>query len=83
IGLEVVQSSAREDWIQALVRANFGVAFMPVSIARAAGLRFVRTDDVPIVREVMVILRAERPVSDAQQAVVDSLLAHDWAAMVG
>ena len=39
-------------------------------------------EDVPIVREVVVILLAERPVSDAQQAVVDSLLAHDWAPML-
>jgi DNA-binding transcriptional LysR family regulator len=82
IGLEVVQSSAREDWIQALVRANFGVAFMPVSIARAAGLSFVATEDVPIVREVVVTQQAERPVSAAQQAVVDSLLAHDWSPLV-
>ncbi len=83
IALEVVQSSAREDWIQALVRSNFGVAFMPVSIARAAGLRFVHTADVPIVREVGILMQAERPVSAAQQAVIASLLAHDWTPMVG
>jgi LysR family hydrogen peroxide-inducible transcriptional activator len=83
IELEVVQSSAREDWIQALVRSNFGVAFMPVSIARAAGLRFVHTEDVPIVREVQVLVQAERPAGAAQQAVIDSLLAHDWSAMAG
>jgi len=79
IGLEVVQSSAREDWIQALVRSNFGVAFMPVSIARAAGLRYVRTEDVPIVREVSLLVQAERPAGAAQQAVIDALLAHDWS----
>ena len=81
IALEVVQSSSREDWIQALVRSNFGIAFMPVSIARAAGLRFVYTADVPIVREVSILVQAERPISDAQQAVIDSLLAHDWSPM--
>lgn len=80
IGLEVVQSSAREDWIQALVRANFGVAFMPVSIARAAGLAYVRTSDVPIVREVSVLVPAERDLGEAQRAVVDSLRSHDWRA---
>jgi DNA-binding transcriptional LysR family regulator len=78
VALEVVQKSSREDWIQALVRANFGVAFMPVSIARAAGLGYVHTADVPIVREVNVLVQAERPASAAQQAVIDSLLAHDW-----
>jgi LysR family transcriptional regulator, hydrogen peroxide-inducible genes activator len=78
VGLEVVQKSSREDWIQALVRANFGIAFMPVSIANAAGLSFVHTADVPIIREVNVLVQAERPNSVAQQAVIDSLLAHDW-----
>jgi hypothetical protein len=38
----------------------------------------VHTADVPIVREVSVLTQAERPVSAAQQAVIDSLLAHDW-----
>lgn len=78
VSLEVVQKSSREDWIQALVRANFGIAFMPVSIASAAGLGYVHTADEPIVREVSVLVQAERPVSVAQQAVIDSLLAHDW-----
>jgi len=78
VRLEVVQQSAREDWIQALVRANFGVAFMPFSIAQAAGLAYVTMIDVPIVREVSVLTQAERPASKAQQAVIDSLAAHGW-----
>ena len=80
VALEVVQQSSREDWIQAMVRANFGVAFMPISIARAAGLSYVSTTDVPIVREVSVLVQAERPTSLAQQAVIDSLVAHGWGA---
>jgi len=79
IGLEVVQKSSREDWIQALVRANFGIAFMPLSIAAAAGLDHVHTTDVPIVRQVNVLTQAERPTTPAQQAVIDSLVAHDWS----
>jgi len=79
VALEVVQKSPREDWIQALVRANFGIAFMPVSIADAAGLAHVRTADVPIVREVSVLVQGERPPTAAQQAVVDSLRAHRWS----
>ena len=46
VDLEVVQQSAREDWIQAMVRANFGVSFMPQSIAEAAGLAFVHAADI-------------------------------------
>jgi DNA-binding transcriptional LysR family regulator len=78
VKLEVVQQSSREDWIQALVRANFGIAFMPISIARTAGLAYVTMTDVPIVREVSVLTQAERPTSAAQQAVIDSLVAHGW-----
>ncbi|MEO5738001.1 MAG: LysR family transcriptional regulator [Variovorax sp.] len=78
IELEVVQQSAREDWIQAMVRANFGVAFMPISIARAAGLEYVFTTDLPIVREVSVLMQAERDPTAAQQAVIDSLVSHRW-----
>jgi LysR family transcriptional regulator, hydrogen peroxide-inducible genes activator len=76
--LEMVQQSSREDWIQALVRANFGVAFMPISLARAARLDFVTMTDVPIVRKVSVLRSAERPISAAQQAVIDSLAVYGW-----
>ena len=78
VRLEVVQQSSREDWIQALVRANFGVAFMPITIARSAGLSYVTMTDVPIVREVSVLRQAERPLSGSQKAVIDSLVAHGW-----
>jgi len=82
VALQVVQQSAREDWIQAFVRANFGVAFMPVSIAEGAGLSYVHTADVPIVRDVKALLQAERPITVAQQAVIDSLAAHQWKSAV-
>ena len=78
VSVEVVQQSSREDWIQAMVRANFGVAFMPVSIARSAGLKYVTLTDIPIVREVSVLTQAERPPSAAQQAVIDSLTTYGW-----
>lgn len=79
VALEVVHKSPREDWIEAFVRANFGVAFMPVSIAETAGLDYVRTSDCPIVHEVGVLVQAERPMTAAQQSVIDSLVAYDWA----
>lgn len=76
--LEVVQQSSREDWIQALVRANFGVAFMPISLARAADLAYVTMTNVPIVRQVSVLTQTERPTTATQQAVIDSLLTYSW-----
>lgn len=79
VRLQVVQQSHREDWIQAFVRSNFGIAFMPESIARAAGLAHVRTGDFPIVREVSLVMPAERPPTPAQQAVIDALGGFAWA----
>ena len=76
--IEVVQRSPREDWIQALVRANFGVAFMPRSLADSACLDHVCIADAEIVREVCLLTLRDCPVSAAQRVVVDSLLAHDW-----
>jgi DNA-binding transcriptional LysR family regulator len=78
VALEVVQKSPREDWIQAFVRANFGVAFMPLTIAQAARLAYVRTADCPIVREISAVVQAERPLTAAQQAVFDALAHHTW-----
>jgi hypothetical protein len=51
---------------------------MPISIAEAAGLGYVYTRDVPIVREVNLAVQAGRPAMPALQAVIDSLTAHDW-----
>jgi DNA-binding transcriptional LysR family regulator len=78
VDVDVVQQSPREDWIQALVRSNFGVAFMPESIAREAGLSFVYTADCVIEREVSVLFQAERQITPAQQAVVDVLASHAY-----
>jgi LysR family transcriptional regulator, hydrogen peroxide-inducible genes activator len=78
IALQTVQQSNREDWIQSFVRADFGVAFMPLSIARSANLDYVVTADCGVVRNVSVFLQAERPVTANQQLVIDLLVSHDW-----
>lgn len=78
VDVDVVQQSPREDWIQSLVRSNFGIAFMPESIARDAGLAFVYTADCVIEREVSVLCQAERSITPAQQAVVDVLASHAY-----
>jgi LysR family transcriptional regulator, hydrogen peroxide-inducible genes activator len=78
IALQTVQQSNREDWIQSFVRADFGVAFMPLSIARAAKLDYVLPADCPVVRHVSVFLQAERPVTANLQMVIDLLVSHDW-----
>ena len=39
---------------------------------------YVTMIDVPIVRQVSALMQAERPISAAQQAVVDSRVAYGW-----
>lgn len=78
VALDVVHKSTREDWVQAFVRANSGVAFMPVSTAKAVSLARVGINDLPIAREVIVLMHVERPITKAQQMVIDSLIAHKW-----
>ena len=78
IVLQTVQQSNREDWIQSFVRADFGVAFMPLSLARTANLDFVVAADCSLVRNVSVFIQAERPVTANQQLVSDLLVSHDW-----
>lgn len=79
VALKVVQQSNREDWIQSFVRADYGVAFMPMSIAQAARLSYVLVADCPVVRHISVFLQAERPVTANQQLVIDLLESHDWS----
>jgi LysR family transcriptional regulator, hydrogen peroxide-inducible genes activator len=78
IALKIVQQSTREDWIQSFVREDYGVAFMPLSIAQSANLNYVLTSDCPVARKVGVFLQTERPVTANQQLVIDLLEAHAW-----
>jgi DNA-binding transcriptional LysR family regulator len=78
VELDVVQRSTREDWIQAFVRSDFGITFMPESMAAAAQLSYVRAADCPIVRKVDAMVQAERPMTPAQQAALASLRSHEW-----
>lgn len=81
IALDVVQQSLREDWIQSFVRASFGVAFMPATLAEAARLDHVRLADSPIVREVQLLVQADRTLTEAQQQVMRCLSAYHWGPM--
>lgn len=78
VQVHVVQRSPREDWIQAFVRANVGVAFMPLSMAQAAELDFVRIADLPIVREVNLLAPVEREPSPTVQRIAELLAGFDW-----
>ena len=61
------------------MRANFGISFMPQSIAAGPGLTYVHAANVPIMREVKLLTQAERPITVAQRLVVDSLTGYRWS----
>jgi LysR family transcriptional regulator, hydrogen peroxide-inducible genes activator len=76
--VDVVQASDREDWVAAFVRANFGVAFMPLSLAKVAGLAYVYVNGYKIVRNVQLLHPAGRPLTKAQLSVRNALSSHPW-----
>jgi LysR family transcriptional regulator, hydrogen peroxide-inducible genes activator len=78
VKLKVVHESDREDWIAAFVRANFGVAFMPMSLAVLANLAYVVIADYPIARSVKALVQTGKPITVAQRKVVDSISEHAW-----
>ncbi|KWB55744.1 hypothetical protein WL35_26595 [Burkholderia ubonensis] len=78
VTVETVHASHREDWIQSLVGENIGIAYMPLSLARAAGVPFIRTPDCPFVREVKILELADRPQSDAISGLIATLVAFRW-----
>jgi DNA-binding transcriptional LysR family regulator len=78
VELNIVHQTSREEWVQAFVRSNFGVAFMPLSTARRSKLNYAHVVGEPIVREVRVLWHSERALESQQQAIVDILTRHDW-----
>jgi LysR family hydrogen peroxide-inducible transcriptional activator len=71
--VRVVQESQREDWIQSMVGAGLGVAFMPESLATHAGLAFVHTSDHMFVRRVMALKVSDQPQSMSVAALLTAL----------
>jgi LysR family transcriptional regulator, hydrogen peroxide-inducible genes activator len=78
VRVEVVQESGREDWVAAFVRANFGVSFMPESMAKAASLGYAHIEDCPVIRTVQVLHKAGWPLTKAHQTLLASLASHQW-----
>lgn len=70
---ETVQASPREDWIQSLVRANFGIAYMPMSLALEAGIHFKRTIDCPFTREITIFVPRKHSLSDNVLSLANTL----------
>jgi DNA-binding transcriptional LysR family regulator len=70
--------SEREDWIQSMVLAGLGFAFMPEYSVTLAGLLSRPLADPPVERQVVVVDMRGRQRSPAAQLFVQALKAHRW-----
>jgi len=79
LAVRVGFQSEREDWIQMMVAAGFGVCFLPEFSPTIAGVRTQPVSDPEVVRQVSLVSMAGRRFSPAVLAFVRAIRAHDWA----
>ena len=79
VELEVKHATEREDWIQTMIRAGLGIAFMPANSCRAAKLSSTHVGDQDIVRDVQILTATNRPKTKSVQSFIDQATAFPWA----
>jgi DNA-binding transcriptional LysR family regulator len=77
--VEVGFQSEREDWIQMMVAAGFGVCFLPEFSPTIPGVRTQPVSDPEVVREVSLVSMSGRRFSPAVLAFIRAIRAHDWS----
>jgi LysR family transcriptional regulator, hydrogen peroxide-inducible genes activator len=78
LAVQVGFQSEREDWIQMMVAAGFGVCFLPEFSPTIPGLRIQPVSDPEVVREVSLVSMSGRRFSPAVLTFVRAIRAHDW-----
>jgi LysR family transcriptional regulator, hydrogen peroxide-inducible genes activator len=71
--------SEREDWIQMMVAAGFGVCFLPEFSPTIPGVRTQPVSEPEVVRVVSLVWMAGRRFSPAVLAFTRAIRAHDWS----
>jgi DNA-binding transcriptional LysR family regulator len=71
--------SEREDWIQMMVAAGFGVCFLPEFSPTIPGLRTQPVTEPEVVRVVSLVSIAGRRFSPGVLAFIRAVRAHEWA----
>jgi LysR family transcriptional regulator, hydrogen peroxide-inducible genes activator len=71
--------SEREDWIQMMVAAGFGVCFLPEFSTAIPGIRVQPVSDPEVVRDVSLVSMSGRRFSPAVLAFIRSIRTHDWS----
>jgi DNA-binding transcriptional LysR family regulator len=80
IELHHVYRSEREDWIQTMVMAGIGIAFLPEYSVILPGLQTRPLVDPEVVREVSLVTVAGRRFSPAVATFVRAIKAYKWPA---
>ena len=71
--------SEREDWIQMMVAAGFGVCFLPEFSPTIPGVRIQPVTGPEVVREVSLVSMSGRRFSPAVMSFVRAIRSHDWS----
>jgi LysR family transcriptional regulator, hydrogen peroxide-inducible genes activator len=79
VTLNVRYSSAREDWVMAMIAAGMGVAIVPRSFLRPPGLVSVDLVEPVIERAMSLITIRDRPIAAVAAAFIKLVKAHDWS----
>jgi LysR family hydrogen peroxide-inducible transcriptional activator len=79
VAVRVGFQSEREDWIQMMVAAGFGVCFLPEFSPTIPGLRIQPVSDPEVSREVSLVSMSGRRFSPAVLTFVRAIRAHDWS----
>jgi len=79
LAVRVGFQSEREDWIQMMVAAGFGVCFLPEFSPTIPGVRTQPVTDPEVVREVSLASMSGRRFSPAVLTFIRTIRAHDWS----
>ena len=79
LAVRVGFQSEREDWIQMMVAAGFGVCFLPEFSPTIPGVRLQPVSDPEVSREVLLVSMSGRRFSPAVLTFIRAIRAHDWS----
>jgi DNA-binding transcriptional LysR family regulator len=79
LGVRVGFQSEREDWIQMMVAAGFGVCFLPEFSPTIPGVRTEPVTDPEVTREVSLVSMSGRRFSPAVMTFIRAIRSHDWS----
>jgi LysR family hydrogen peroxide-inducible transcriptional activator len=79
LAVHVGFQSEREDWIQMMVAAGFGVCFLPEFSPTIPGVRTQPVTEPEVVRDVSLVSMSGRRFSPVVLAFIRTIRAHDWS----